>query len=165
MRLSQHLPTADATAALGATIARCCPVPSVVYLEGNLGSGKTTLARGFLRALGFAGRVKSPTYTLLEPYELARCEVCHLDLYRLGSAEELEFLGAREYLHERAVWLIEWPERGGRWLPPADLVVELTPRESGRQACLRAVSADWLKVFSDETGRFRAFNFEGQTVF
>lgn len=149
MRLYQHLPDPLATAQLGAAIALRCPIPTVVYLEGDLGSGKTTLSRGFLRALGFTGRVKSPTYTLLEPYEFERCCVCHLDLYRLASAEELEYLGAREYLHERAVWLVEWPQRGTGFLPAADLVIVLEQRGDGRVVTLRPAAASWERALQE----------------
>ncbi len=135
-----------ATERLGAVLARHCPIPSVIYLIGDLGTGKTTLSRGFLRALGFGGRVKSPTYTLLEPYDFDGFSVCHLDLYRLIAADEFEFLGVREYLHGRSVWLIEWPERGGDLLPAADLTVELTHRAEQRMAEIRPVSLAWQRA-------------------
>jgi tRNA threonylcarbamoyladenosine biosynthesis protein TsaE len=138
-----------ATEQLGAAIALRCPIPTVIYLEGELGTGKTTLSRGFLRALGFAGRVKSPTYTLIEPYELDRCSVYHLDLYRLSAADELEYLGARDYLHERAVWLVEWPQRGGDFLPVADLIVGLEHRAEGRAVTVRPMGVAWQRVLRE----------------
>ncbi len=104
-----------------------------IYLQGDLGAGKTTLVRGVLRGFGYDGAVKSPTYTLLEPYTLARGLVYHLDLYRIGHGEELTFVGLDELLQEAAVKLIEWPDRGAGYLPPADIVLTLTVAGSGRQ--------------------------------
>ena len=135
-----------ATERLGAELAQRCPIPSVIYLTGDLGTGKTTLSRGFLRALGFGGRVKSPTYTLLEPYDFDGYSVCHLDLYRLATADEFEFLGGWEYLHERAIWLIEWPERGADLLPAADLTVELSHRAQQRVAAIQPLSLAWKRA-------------------
>ena len=101
----------------------------VVYLQGDLGAGKTTLVRGLLRALGHAGRVPSPTYTLVEPYSLGRRELKHLDLYRIADPEELAYLGIRDM---DGILLIEWPERGVHFLPPPDLVCRLSVAGPGR---------------------------------
>ncbi len=120
-----------------ARLAQVLPVPCVVYLEGNLGAGKTTLCKGLLRGLGHPGAVKSPTYNLVEPYELGDLSVYHFDLYRLTDAEELEFLGIRDYFGERTVALIEWPERGQPLIPAADLTLRL---ESVRQGEARRVT-------------------------
>ena len=134
------LPNAAATEALGERLAQSV-TPGVVYLQGDLGAGKTTLTRGLLRGLGHQGKVRSPTYTLVEPYRFADFVVYHLDLYRLADPEELEWLGVRDMLAERALLLIEWPERGAGELPAADLVIHLEYAGSGRLVTLDAASA------------------------
>ncbi|MBB3184730.1 tRNA threonylcarbamoyladenosine biosynthesis protein TsaE [Halomonas fontilapidosi] len=126
--------------ALGECLGRALGGQGRVHLSGELGAGKTTLARGILRACGHRGAVKSPTYTLVEPYELDGVLVHHFDLYRLGDPEELEFIGGRDLLAEEALCLIEWPERGEGWLPPPDLDVVLRLAQSGREASLEARS-------------------------
>ena len=108
-----------------------------VHLQGDLGTGKTTLVRGLLRGRGHAGAVRSPTFTLVEPYDTPRGRVYHLDLYRLAEGEELEYLGLRDLLAEPALLLIEWPERGSGWLPPPDLHIELHHAPEGRLLRLR----------------------------
>lgn len=122
---------------LGAHMAGCLvDVGLVVHLIGELGAGKTTLVRGILRGLGHSGPVRSPTYTLVEPYEIAERQVYHLDLYRLGDAEELEWIGIRDLLDTDSLAFIEWPERGAGVLPPADLEVQIEYRGEGRQVAL-----------------------------
>ena len=138
---------------LGARLAALLPASFVVYLQGDLGAGKTTLVRGVLRGMGYQGRVRSPTYTLMEPYRLPRRSVWHLDLYRLGDPEELEYLGLRDLLEEPVVLLIEWPERGRGMLPPADLVIHITHREEARRLRLEPRSeaaGALLKRWPDE---------------
>jgi tRNA threonylcarbamoyladenosine biosynthesis protein TsaE len=134
-----QLPDAASTEALGLRLA---PVlgNAIVYLQGDLGAGKTTLARAILRGLGVTGKVRSPTYTLVEPYAVGERTVYHLDLYRLADAEELEWLGLRDMLAEQALLLIEWPERGKGELPQADLEVQITPAEGGRSVHMVACS-------------------------
>jgi tRNA threonylcarbamoyladenosine biosynthesis protein TsaE len=111
--------------ALGRTLLAAPHAPVVVYLQGNLGAGKTTLVTGILNAAGFAGFARSPTYTLIEPYETSSKTFYHLDLYRLTDPLEVEPLGLRDLLVNGAVLLIEWPDRGAGMLPPADVTVDL----------------------------------------
>jgi tRNA threonylcarbamoyladenosine biosynthesis protein TsaE len=131
---SQVLADEAATEALGAALAEAMAGGGVLHLRGGLGAGKTTLCRGLLRALGHAGAVKSPTYTLVEPYVPAGMQVFHFDLYRLRDPAELEDIGIRDYLQPEAILLIEWPEQGGPFTPAADLVVELDEMPAGRLA-------------------------------
>lgn len=143
--------TAEQTEALGGRLARALP-PDVaqalqVQLHGDLGAGKTTLARGFLRALGHHEVVRSPTYTLLETYELGALTVVHADLYRLQDPDEVEALGLRDLSGAGHVWLIEWPERAGQHLPPADLHVSLAAEPACHTLGFRAgtaAGAQWL---------------------
>ena len=139
------LPDTDATEALGQALARTRPAIAVVHLRGDLGAGKSTLARALLRALGVQGAIRSPTYTLVERYPVEGGEAWHLDLYRIGDAGELEFLGLDE--GAAVLWLVEWPERGGAALLPADLQVDLSVEGNGRAARLVAASPQgqqWL---------------------
>lgn len=122
-----------ATEAFGARLAALLEPGMVVHLRGGLGAGKTTLCRGLLHAWGHPGAVKSPTYTLVEPYVLGSWRVFHFDLYRLLEPRELEDLGVRDYLDGECVLLIEWPERGGACTPAADLVIELHAEGEGRR--------------------------------
>ena len=142
-----ELDSPQATEQFGARLANLAKPGSVLYLRGDLGTGKTTLVRGFLRSLGHSGAVKSPSYTLLETYELANRLVLHCDLYRLADAEELEFLGLRDFLDDKTVLLVEWPERGAALLPPADLEISLAYSDRGRHCCVRATSAQGKGVF------------------
>ncbi|MBV2121845.1 MAG: tRNA (adenosine(37)-N6)-threonylcarbamoyltransferase complex ATPase subunit type 1 TsaE [Candidatus Thiodiazotropha sp. (ex Ctena orbiculata)] len=126
--------------ALGRRLALNCQAPCIVYLVGDLGAGKTTLTRGFLRGIGYQGRVKSPTYTLLEPYELGSISCYHFDLYRLADAEELAYLGIQDLLTDDAVMLIEWPEKGQGGLPAADLLVKIEHDGLSRQVTIEGAS-------------------------
>ncbi|PIE83685.1 MAG: tRNA (adenosine(37)-N6)-threonylcarbamoyltransferase complex ATPase subunit type 1 TsaE [Candidatus Contendobacter odensis] len=138
--MSHTLDAAAATEALGAQLATVLVPECIIFLSGDLGAGKTTLVRGLLRALGHEGAVKSPTYTLLESYQLADWQLFHWDLYRLADPEELEFLGLRDQLDSEAVLLIEWPDHGYGELPAADLRIELQYAGQGRHCRLEALS-------------------------
>ncbi len=134
---------------LGALLAQLLTAPALVFLQGDLGMGKTTLARGFMQARGHTGTVKSPTYTLVEPYELNEETLYHFDLYRLCDPEELEFMGIRDYLG-RSIALVEWPDKGQGMLPEPDLELTLEQRGEGRQGefrgnpqLLEAIAARW----------------------
>jgi len=149
MRIASR--SAEATEAHGARFGRArAREPqrlSVIYLCGDLGAGKTTWVRGFLAASGVASAVRSPTYPLVELYELTDATAVHLDLYRLQDAAELEPLGVRDWAEPGYVWLIEWPERGGAALPAADLTVTLRAGEDVHDITVdaqSAVGADWL---------------------
>lgn len=131
------------TEKLGNKLARLAKQSSqglIVFLEGDLGMGKTTLSRGVIRGLGHKGAVKSPTYTLVEPYEDLIPPAYHFDLYRLGDPEELEYMGIRDYFNGQSICLIEWPERGEGLLPQADLEIHLECQGEGRSAVVRAGS-------------------------
>jgi len=131
--MERYLPDEEASLAFGAELARMIPSGLQIGLHGDLGAGKTTLVRGLLRALGHAGPVRSPTYTLVETYSLPEAPpVHHFDLYRLADPEELEYLGARDRLGGNETCLVEWPQRGAGFLPPLDLEIFLAHRPPGR---------------------------------
>jgi tRNA threonylcarbamoyladenosine biosynthesis protein TsaE len=142
--LTRYLPEEPNTLAFGAELARHLQPGMVVYLSGELGAGKTTLARGILRGLGYAGRVKSPSYTLVEPYKLSRLYLYHFDFYRFASPQELGEAGFKEHFNPDSVCLVEWPENAAGLLPAADIRSTMKVAGSGRQ----------LEIDADtETGR------------
>ena len=156
MSANFRLPDARSTEALAEALAQTLPERAVIYLHGQLGAGKSTLARALLRALDVTGPIKSPTYALVERYPLGNneTEAVHLDLYRIAGAGELEFLGLGDLAAAR-LWLVEWPEKGGKALPAADLQIHLTVEGEGRRAELLANSQsarDWLVRLSKMAG-------------
>ncbi|SDD16702.1 tRNA (adenosine(37)-N6)-threonylcarbamoyltransferase complex ATPase subunit type 1 TsaE [Aquimonas voraii] len=150
-RLVLDLPDEAASQRLGQRLAATLPARAVVHLRGDLGAGKTTLARALLRALGVEGAIKSPTYTLIERYPVEGGEVAHLDLYRIADPEELSFLGLDELADSARLWLVEWPDRGAAFLPAADLRIGLAVEGAGRRAELEPLSpqgARWLTALA-----------------
>ncbi len=125
---------------LGAAIAAVCEPGCVIYLHGELGAGKTTLVRGFLRKFRHQGHVRSPTFTLLEPYQFDAVSVYHFDLYRLINPEEFMYIGGRDYFTAQSVCLIEWPERGKGFLPAADLICNFDFGAKGKGRAMRLVA-------------------------
>jgi len=140
VRCRSHLADEAATLAFGAQLARELVPGLTFYLEGDLGAGKTTLVRGLLRALGYAGRVKSPTYTLAETYSLPAFELYHYDLYRMHDPREWLDAGFRDVIGGQAVSLIEWPEKAAGWLPPPDVIIRLTIAGDAREIECEAAS-------------------------
>lgn len=138
LELSRTVSGETAQEALGRRMAEKCDEGLVFFLQGELGAGKTTLARGFLRGLGHQGKVKSPTYTLVEEYLLDGRSCYHFDLYRLADPEELEYMGIRDFLLDRDVLLIEWPDKGMGFLPSADVLVEIYYQNESRDIKLKA---------------------------
>jgi len=122
--------------------------PLVIWLEGDLGAGKTTFARGLIHALGYGGRVKSPTYGLLEHYQIGELQVLHMDLYRISDPAEIEFLGVDDLLDGRTILLIEWPDRGGEWLPRPDFILSFSYMEPGRSLRVSACTPRALSIVS-----------------
>lgn len=158
LQLDFSLVDAPATEALGAALARSHAAlargSSVLYLQGDLGAGKTTCVRSLLRTFGIAGLIRSPTYTLVEMYRSGPLTCVHVDLYRLQGSTEVEDLGLRDYFDADCLLLVEWPERGGGALPAADLELRLLYQGDSREAHLAAKSPrgfDWLSLLATDT--------------
>ncbi|MCO6524420.1 MAG: tRNA (adenosine(37)-N6)-threonylcarbamoyltransferase complex ATPase subunit type 1 TsaE [Candidatus Schmidhempelia sp.] len=144
----------EATLAFGGKLALACKTQLkkqaiIIYLLGDLGAGKTTLSRGFVHGLGYQGTVKSPTYTLVEPYQFNNFAIYHFDLYRLSNPEELEFMGIRDYFSSRCICLIEWPQCAHGFLPTADLTITLDYFDNQRQISLTAATEKGQRIMSD----------------
>jgi tRNA threonylcarbamoyladenosine biosynthesis protein TsaE len=154
--LNLTLADESATLALGAALAPGLEPGLVIYLRGELGAGKTTLARGLLRALGHAGPVKSPTYTLVELYEVSRLHLHHFDFYRFQDPREWIDAGFRETFNGRTVCLIEWPEKAGGLIAPADLDIALELRATGRNAVLTPNSPAGTRCLAQLGERWQA---------
>ena len=142
-RFTQYIPHENAMCAFGKQLINAiCRLPSqqnvTLYLNGDLGAGKTTLSRGMIQGLGYSGNVKSPTYTLVEEYAIGEKIIYHFDLYRLADPEELEFMGIRDYFSQNCICLIEWAEKGKGILPEADLLVNIDYYDDARNITLIA---------------------------
>tara|TARA_B100000508_G_scaffold28747_1_gene21621 strand:- start:1740 stop:2258 length:519 start_codon:yes stop_codon:yes gene_type:complete len=135
-----------ATVAMGNKVAAIIEQGAVIYLHGDLGAGKTTFTRGVVQGFGHTGKVKSPTYTLVEPYELTRANVYHFDLYRLGDPEELEYMGIRDYFSEQAICIVEWPEKGGEFIPVPDLDITLSYVGDERKIVMNSASERGIAI-------------------
>lgn len=136
------------TIKLGAKIASAIKGGEVIYLKGDLGAGKTTFVSGFLHALGHSGNVKSPTYTLIEPYTVTDKNIYHFDLYRINDPEELEAMGLRDYCDGESICLYEWPEQGEGVLPEADIILSLNYADQSREVKIESKSAKGEQILS-----------------
>lgn len=138
-------PTEPKLEVFAGKVAAAITTPITIWLEGDLGTGKTSFARYLINALGYQGRVKSPTYGLMEQYPIDAGQVLHLDLYRIADPDELEYLGLVDLLDQQTILLIEWPDKGGQWLPEPDFVFRFSYAEKGRDlhwlACSEAAQA------------------------
>ena len=155
-RLTQYIPHENAMCAFGKQLINAiCRLPSrqnvTLYLNGDLGAGKTTLSRGMVQGLGYSGNVKSPTYTLVEEYAIGEKIIYHFDLYRLADPEELEFMGIRDYFADNTICLIEWAEKGADLLSPPDLLVNIGYAENARNIELVAQSTMGQQIIQQLT--------------
>ena len=148
-RFTEYLKNDEATQVFARRLAFYCQPPLLITLSGDLGTGKTTMVRAFLRSLGIEGPIKSPTYSLVEPYQHKQLLLYHVDLYRLSDPEELELIGWRDYFAEDGIWLIEWPEKAQGMLPQVDLSCQLSISGEGRQLEIEPGSEKGGKIISE----------------
>lgn len=148
LTLELSITTAAEMEVFGGKLAALCPAGSKLYFQGDLGAGKTTLVRGFLRALGYSGAVKSPTYTLVEPYSVHGRTLYHFDLYRINNTRELEGIGLRDYFDQSAWCLVEWPEHGGHYLGAPDVLIRIKLADPGRNLKLTANTPDGVAALA-----------------
>jgi len=146
----QTLQLADESASqsFGKRLARLCQGRWLITFSGPLGAGKTTIIRAFLREKGITGAIKSPSFAIVEPYQLDNEQFYHFDFYRINNPEELEYIGIRDYLTQDSIALIEWPEKAGSYLPPADLNIMLTPNATQRTLTITAATAKGKNLLS-----------------
>ena len=140
MEYHKKLPTEEVLNEFARLVARHLATPLVIYLQGPLGAGKTTFVRALIQAMGYQGRVKSPTYGLLERYEINDLCAVHLDLYRVAHEGELEFLALRDMFNNATVWLIEWPDKGGSEIPAADIEIRFAESVVDRALTVKGLS-------------------------
>lgn len=136
--LSRELPDLQATEEFAGALAKCLLPGLIIYIHGDLGAGKTTLVRSMLFALGHSGAAKSPTYTLVEPYQINAITINHFDLYRLADPAELEYIGIRDYINSHSICIFEWADKGVGYVPPADIDITLQFTANGRKAIVVA---------------------------
>lgn len=148
--LPDEAATAEVAACLATWLQRQVTSSWVIYLQGDLAAGKTTFCRYFIQAMGHVGNVKSPTYTLVEPYKLSHWAVYHFDLYRLGDPEELEYMGIRDYFGPSTICLVEWPMKGKGVIPPADIQLSLSPHGDGRALSIELLSPAAVTAFDEQ---------------
>ncbi|MBB1485008.1 tRNA (adenosine(37)-N6)-threonylcarbamoyltransferase complex ATPase subunit type 1 TsaE [Oceanospirillum sediminis] len=153
-QLTQVLENEEAQVQFGRLLGQACAGDGVIFLQGTLGMGKTTLTRGILQAYGHQGAVKSPTYTLVEPYQQDDALIYHFDLYRLADPEELEYMGIRDYFSEQALCVIEWPDKGQGVLPVPDIELTLDKEGEGRRATLVSKNVKGAEIL----GRLRTMS-------
>ncbi len=134
--------------ACGGKLARRCEPPLTLFLFGQLGVGKTTFVRGFLQGLGYTGKVKSPSYTLVESYEIQKKLIFHFDFYRIQDPRELDLIGIQDYCEPQAIFLIEWPEKGAQLLPPVDLACYFEFADKGRTLGMEAKSSQGERILA-----------------
>lgn len=138
----------EQTCAIGTQLATLLEPPFVIYLSGHLGAGKTTLVRAFLQACNVTGPIKSPTYTIVESYQVKQTDYYHIDCYRINDPEELHYLGIEDYFHQQAITLVEWAEKCQMLLPPADLHCQLRAQHAGRELLIKSSTEKGARILA-----------------